>query len=95
MDRRADIPHGNEYARDSGFANIKSTASHRPSLFHSENGHVELRIDLIPLISPPVYRWLVLFGAGHRTRGYFSRPADDMLELSLNCSENRTNPLAS
>jgi len=72
MDRGADIPHGNEYASDSGFANIKSTASHRHPLFHSEGGRVELRIDLIPLISPPVYRGLVLFGAVHRTRSYFS-----------------------
>ena len=74
MDRCADIPHGNEYASDSGFANIKSPPSHRHPLFRSEDGHVEMRIDLISLISPPVYRGLVLFGAVHRTRSYFSTP---------------------
>ena len=31
-----------------------------------------MRVDLISLISPPVYQSLVLFGAGHRTVSIFS-----------------------
>ena len=70
MDRRTDIPRRYEYAGDSGFANIQTLASHLPPLFHSEDGHMELRVDLIPLISPLVYRALVLFGAVRPTLRY-------------------------
>jgi hypothetical protein len=67
MDACTDIPHGNEYAGDSSFTNIQSPASHRPPLFHSEAGHLELRVDLMTLVAPPVYRAPGLFGAVHRT----------------------------
>jgi len=59
-------------------------------LFYSEGGHLELRVDLIPRIPPPVYQGLGLFGAVHRTEHYFFSLAGDMPELSLNCSENGT-----
>ena len=65
MDWHTDIPHRYEYAGNSSFANTQSPASHRPPLFHSEDGHMKLRVDLIPLISPPVYKALGLFV--HRT----------------------------
>src|SRR5437899_7806454 len=55
----------------------------------AQQRHLELRVDLISLISPPVYRRLV-FGAGHRDCEYFVRPGRSMRELLLNCSENRT-----
>ena len=90
MDRRTDIPRRYEYAGDSGFANIQTLASHRRPLFHSEDGHMELRVDFIPLISPLVYQGLGLFSAVHRTEHYFFSLAGDMPELSLNCSENGT-----
>src|SRR2546428_14068191 len=91
MNQCTDSPHGNEYASDSSFANIKRTASHRPALFHSKDGHAELRVDFIPLISPLVYQGLGLFSALHRTDHYFFSLAGDTPELSLHCSDNGPN----
>jgi hypothetical protein len=53
-DWSTDIHRRDEYAGDSSFADIQSLASRRPSPFQAEDGHMELRVDLIPLISPPV-----------------------------------------
>src|SRR5437667_9163049 len=89
MHRCADIPHGNEYAGNPGLADVQRAASQRPALFSAQQRHLELRVDLISLISPPVYRRLV-FGAGHRDWEYFVLPGRSMRELLLNCSENRT-----
>ena len=97
MDRCVDIPHHNEYARDSGFANIKSTTSHRLPLFHSKNRHVELRIDLIPLISPPVYRGARALRRSASHSELFFDPADDKQRArvvvpiyALKCAGNGT-----
>src|SRR5713101_2516921 len=90
MNRCAHNPFRNEYCGYSCFTDIKRTTPHRPTLCHSEGGHLELRVDLIPRIPPPVYQGLGLFGAVHRTEHYFFSLAGDMPELSLNCSENGT-----
>src|SRR5580704_3759025 len=67
MDRCTNIPYCDEHPGDPGLANIQRLAPYRPSLFHSGDGHMELRVDLIPLISSLVYRALGLCGAVHRT----------------------------
>src|SRR5713101_1390476 len=90
MNRRADSPFRNEYTGYSCLTDIKRTTPHRPPLFHSEGGHMELRVDLIPRIPPPVHQALGLFSAVHRTEHYFFSRAGNMPELSLNRSESGT-----
>ncbi len=58
MNRRAHSPFRNEYTGYSCLTDIKRTTPHRPPLFHSEGGHMELRVDFMPLISALVYQGL-------------------------------------
>src|SRR2546426_260394 len=90
MNRYTHSPFRNEYSGYSCLTDIKRTTLHRTTLFHSEGGHTEWRVDLIPRIPPLVCQGLGLFSAGHQTEHYFFSLAGDMPELSLNCSENGT-----